>query len=229
MQRTLRTLWLFLWLLCLWIYVVTPFSFGTGVDLGKTNEAQAPFTFTVLLMLHAGLYALSHFHLLPRRWHWLYLVAQGGLVLSMSLVVFPANTLIVSGGLFLALIGEAVSIWHTRGPVALTVIGSVLLFILSIVLRGGWLAFHHVLLYLVPVILVAIGYIVFYLRLARAHEQTQVLLGELEAAHHELATYAVRIEDLTLANERQRLARELHDTLAQGLVGLTLQLDTAEA
>ena len=39
----------------------------------------------------------------------------------------------------------------------------------------------------------------------------------------------VRVEDLTLANERQRLARELHDTLAQRLVGLTLQLDTTGA
>src|SRR5207244_8140248 len=117
MQRNIRTLWPFLWLLCVWIYVVTPFSLGTGVDLGKKNAVQAPFTFTILLILHAGLYTLSHFHVLPRRWHWLYIVAQGGLVLSMSLIVSSANTLIVSGSLFLALIGAAVSIWRKRGPV----------------------------------------------------------------------------------------------------------------
>jgi NarL family two-component system sensor histidine kinase YdfH len=37
----------------------------------------------------------------------------------------------------------------------------------------------------------------------------------------------VRVQDLTLANERQRMARELHDTLAQGLAGLILQLEAA--
>jgi NarL family two-component system sensor histidine kinase YdfH len=52
--------------------------------------------------------------------------------------------------------------------------------------------------------------------------------SQLEAAHLELAAYAMRVEELTLLNERQRLARELHDTLAQDLVGLKLQLERVD-
>jgi NarL family two-component system sensor histidine kinase YdfH len=44
-----------------------------------------------------------------------------------------------------------------------------------------------------------------------------------------LAEYAQQVEMLTLEAERQRMARELHDTLAQGLAGLVMQLEALEA
>jgi NarL family two-component system sensor histidine kinase YdfH len=44
-----------------------------------------------------------------------------------------------------------------------------------------------------------------------------------------LTEYSARVEDLTIAAERQRMARELHDTLSQGLAGLILQLEAADA
>ena len=68
-----------------------------------------------------------------------------------------------------------------------------------------------------------------YTRQAEARARAQALLSELETAHRELAEYAARVEDLTLAAERQRMARELHDTLAQGLAGLILQLEAANS
>lgn len=63
----------------------------------------------------------------------------------------------------------------------------------------------------------------------RAHEQTRTLLHDLDVAHTQLAAYAVRIEELTTATERQRIARELHDTLSQGLTALVMQLDVAHS
>jgi two-component system, NarL family, sensor histidine kinase YdfH len=66
------------------------------------------------------------------------------------------------------------------------------------------------------------------LQQVNARARSQALLQELKIAHRQLAEYAVRTEELTLANERQRLARELHDTLAQGLAGLILQLEAAD-
>lgn len=52
--------------------------------------------------------------------------------------------------------------------------------------------------------------------------QAQTFLRELEMAHK-------KVEELTLANERQRMARDLHDTLAQGLAGIIMQLEAIDA
>ena len=72
-------------------------------------------------------------------------------------------------------------------------------------------------------------YVVLYGRQVEARDRAQSLLRELETANTELAEYADRVEDLTLAAERQRMARELHDTLAQGVAGLILQLEAADS
>jgi two-component system NarL family sensor kinase len=45
----------------------------------------------------------------------------------------------------------------------------------------------------------------------------------------ERARLFARSSELGALEERNRLAREIHDTLAQGLAGITLQLETAEA
>ena len=64
---------------------------------------------------------------------------------------------------------------------------------------------------------------------SEARTRAQALLKELEAANRQLSEYAAQVEDLTIANERQRMARELHDTLSQGLAGLILQLEAVDA
>ncbi len=51
----------------------------------------------------------------------------------------------------------------------------------------------------------------------------------LEQANARLVDYAGTLEELTLSRERNRLARELHDTLAHTLSALSVQLETAKA
>jgi signal transduction histidine kinase len=51
---------------------------------------------------------------------------------------------------------------------------------------------------------------------------------DLEAAHAELKRHAVLTEQLATSRERNRLARELHDTLAHSLSGLSVQLQAAD-
>ncbi len=61
-----------------------------------------------------------------------------------------------------------------------------------------------------------------------SHEQTKDLLRKLDSAHAQLSTYALRVEELTMITERQRIARDLHDTLVQGVAGLLMQMNVVQ-
>jgi two-component system NarL family sensor kinase len=54
-------------------------------------------------------------------------------------------------------------------------------------------------------------------------------VGDLLSMAVERARLFSRSAEIGALEERNRLAREIHDTLAQGLAGITLQLETAEA
>jgi signal transduction histidine kinase len=58
--------------------------------------------------------------------------------------------------------------------------------------------------------------------LARAYEQQA-------AANRRLQQYAVTLEELTISRERNRLARELHDTLAHSLSAVAVQLEAVRS
>lgn len=60
-----------------------------------------------------------------------------------------------------------------------------------------------------------------------ARAESEQLLGQLQEAHRQLQEYAGQAEELATAKERNRLARELHDSVAQTLYGLTLQAEAA--
>lgn len=93
----------------------------------------------------------------------------------------------------------------------------------------GWASAGWVFLGAIPLVIFVVIYVALYMRQNDAREHAQRLAAELETANRQLTTYATQVEDLTLANERQRMARELHDTLAQGVAGLVLQLEAVKA
>lgn len=70
------------------------------------------------------------------------------------------------------------------------------------------------------VFFILIGYIVCHL-MTEQRAQRQ----ELDKANWRLVRYAVTLEELAISQERNRLARELHDTLAHTLSALAVQLD----
>jgi signal transduction histidine kinase len=59
-------------------------------------------------------------------------------------------------------------------------------------------------------------------RAEEAHDQNRALGRDLETANAELLDYSDRLEKLAVARERNRLARELHDSVTQTVFSMTL-------
>jgi signal transduction histidine kinase len=58
-------------------------------------------------------------------------------------------------------------------------------------------------------------------------ERREQLLAELEVSHRQLKAYAEQIEELATIEERNRLAREIHDSLGHYLTAINIQLEKA--
>jgi signal transduction histidine kinase len=63
----------------------------------------------------------------------------------------------------------------------------------------------------------------------QARHEVQNLVKELEEANRSLRIYATKAEDLAIIQERNRLAREIHDGLGHHLTALNMQIRGARA
>ena len=63
----------------------------------------------------------------------------------------------------------------------------------------------------------------------RSQQQTRQLLAQLEASHRQLQAYSGRVAELAAAAERNRLARDIHDSLGHYLTAISIQLEKAQA
>ncbi len=62
-----------------------------------------------------------------------------------------------------------------------------------------------------------------------ARLRSETLVQQLTLAQQELRASALRVEELATMRERARVAREVHDTLAQGLAAIKMHLETGIA
>ncbi|MCA9926056.1 MAG: sensor histidine kinase, partial [Anaerolineales bacterium] len=180
--------------------------------------------FVVLLALHLVLHWLSSYAAIYTQWRIPYLLGQGVVVLAL-LAVSQRPELALA--LFATLITETLGLFGLTRVTVLGVVGYIGLTAVSFIMLGGISLLVEWLSPIVSTITLLIIFIVMYRRQSEAREQSQNLLAELEVTNQQLADYAAQVESLTLAAERQRMARELHDTLAQGVAGLVLQLEAA--
>ncbi len=190
----------------------------------RTSWLVVPFT--LLLAIHI----IAHWNvnrLIQNRSRiiW-YILAQSALAFMITNLSGNIGMLFA---LYMALIGETIGFLGINRWGILSIIFYLALSLANFVLFTAREGAFFWLLTSIPTVIFVSMYVTLYTRQAEAREQAQTLASELELANRQLSEYAARVEDLTIANERQRMARELHDTLSQGLAGLILQLEAADA
>jgi len=214
---------LFVWIMTL---IVGGFAIWSMFQNPKLQTLLTGGIYLILVIVHILLHwVLGTIASQPRKVFW-YLIAQGILAFATSWMSGQLGMVFAS---FMGLLGEAVGLSGLNRRALLAsvyylILGAIALAQISELVSFGW-----TLLGVIPMILFVVVYVTLYVRQAEAREQAQMLLTELEVANRQLSEYATQVEDLTITAERQRMARELHDTLSQGLAGLILQLEAADA
>lgn len=213
----------FFWFLVLVMVALYGISIYSSPELRQLNRLLP---YTVLYFLHIALHWYMPFLVSQKGRLVAYLVIQIVLAFLLSYISQQQGVVI---GLYLTLAGETIGILNDWRRSLVAVGGFLLLFAFTYSLIWGresipdWLGAAAIILIFILI------YLVLFLRQISAREESQRLLAELQEAHTQLAEYAQQVEMLTLESERQRMARELHDTLAQGLAALVLQLEALEA
>lgn len=205
------------------------FVFMTVIMLGMTavsimnNPALQQFWLGTLFIILMSVHIILHLNVTriiqkPVNKFW-FIIGQA--ILAFIIIQLSENVGMVFA-LYMALIGETIGFlgvnWRGAIAIAFYLALSLINFIIFTDITSAmyWLATA------IPVVIFVGLYVALYTRQAEARERAQALADEL-------SEYVARVEDLTITNERQRMARELHDTLSQGLAGLILQLEAADA
>ena len=98
--------------------------------------------------------------------------------------------------------------------------------------QPGWLSnvngVHELMIYTLGLIF-AMAMANAFLRERCSRSRTELLLQELEMSHQQLKAYSEQVAELATMKERNRLARDIHDTLGHYLTVINVQLEKALA
>ena len=210
---------------------------GKQVAVGSPLSLSLMLLFLLLVALYSFLLWMGLSDRVQPRFFWWYFLGQGLLVFTLQMVGGPFN---LSLNFSLALVLCALTMFKRVGPVLLIAASALLLFVLplgmkifsSVSLGTGLVALWFTIWSqsdVTTMVFFVLGYILVYLQQSHAQAQLERAHRELQAVHRELAASSRQIETLTRLAERQRMARELHDTLLQDMAGMVMQLEVTSA
>ncbi|MDQ3247881.1 MAG: sensor histidine kinase [Chloroflexota bacterium] len=141
----------------------------------------------------------------------------------------PRGVMIMSAGGWRLLVGLLAPLVIVASQYSLrTVALFVAIVLVAEATAVGWLLNEHFLLVALLIMHgVVFGLITYIVNRAVSAQRTQRLA--LAEANRQLADHAETLEQLTISRERNRLARELHDTLAHTLSAVAVQLEAVDS
>jgi signal transduction histidine kinase len=161
---------------------------------------------------------------LPRALPHLYLVVQSAIILRL-ISLFPNFDFVVV--LFLPLCYQATLLF--TGPTRWAWVGA-----LDLAIAGALIPYYGILQGLaLGLITMAAGvifsaYVIVNNEIETARAHSQALLGELQETHQQLEVHAGQVEELAAMQERNRLARELHDSVSQTMFSIILNVRSTQ-
>lgn len=171
--------------------------------------------FTALFTVHVLLYWAPY--QVTAKQFWIYFLLQGCLI-YLCAILMPGGHQGVLIGLLPVLITQCITLSSPiKRAVFVTVISIFIYFDVALTI-GELSDIWSYMPFMILMMMIVFGYGVLLNRQVEERIRLQRFLQELTEAHK-------KVEELTLQNERQRMARDLHDTLAQGLAGLIMRLE----
>jgi signal transduction histidine kinase len=211
-----------------WIfYLAAGFNFGAVFLRSILVYGGDPELFPVLVVLLFWLILFASEPAISNKWSRyfpLYLVIQTGLIFALlglpdSADFFAALFVIPSMQVMQRLSSK---IWIWGGWIGLCALATTLLLLES----NGNQAFALVLIYTAGNVFYG-----FYAKATRqaqiTHAENLALARELKEANQKLQAYSAQMEQLVVARERNRLARDLHDSVTQTVFSMNLTTQSA--
>jgi len=174
--------------------------------------------FTIFMILHLTLYRYSERFKIKYAWFYFFLQCT---IIFVSAFIMPHGSPAVLIGLLPILIAQSIHIFQHSFKVIIVVVILYLPYSYAISVNYGIQELPFFIPILFFIMAIAVFYSILYIRQANAWRRMQHYLYELQQANQ-------KIEELTIASERKRIARDLHDTLAQGLAGLIMKLEAVD-
>ncbi|KOP77510.1 hypothetical protein ASG61_28480 [Bacillus sp. Leaf75] len=194
------------------IWIVIAYTVSLILKIKTVPAIEQYVIFTILIILFTTIYCYSNLFL-PRKF-WLYFVLQSFIVYISAFFTQDIPVIIIT--LYPLLVGQAIGTAGRKKNYLFLMI--LVLFTINTLVMVPGKIIDTFLIITLPIMVVIVSYAVIFFNQVNARIRTQYMLEEIELAHQQ-------VERLTLHNERQRMARDLHDTLAQGLAGLKMQLE----
>lgn len=208
--------------------------FGTIAvrSIWEQGETFVVLSLMALFLVHIALYWLNVLWVNRNtRWWLLYYPVQTAVMLGIVSLLSERSS---AGLSFLfsatiAIVSEALGVWGNSRRAFFLSVFYIALLLGFLYLFTDPIAFIDSLTGLLVNGGSIILFMVMFNQMFTERQKAMELAESLETTNAKLAASTARIESLTLQNERQRMARELHDTLAQGVAGLVLQLEAVKA